>query len=345
MSEDEKYMQRCLDLAKIGMGNVAPNPLVGSVIVYKDQIIGEGYHQKYGQSHAEVNAINAVKQKELLEKSTIYINLEPCAHFGKTPPCSDLIIASKIPIVVIGCIDSFSEVAGKGIAKMEAAGIHVKVGILEKESLDLNRRFFTFHTKKRPYIILKWAQSANGCIDIKRDKNEKGIFWITQPETKAIVHKWRHEEAGILVGKNTIQTDNPSLTCRAYKGNSPTRFVIDKKMKLDYAAFTVGDRSVQTYILTEKEIVSSGKLQFIKPADFTVSSILDTLYKLEIQSIIIEGGKTTLESFINANLWDEARVLTGVNSIKNGIKAPIINGAIQKNMHLGKDQLNFIFND
>lgn len=344
MSTDEKFMQRCLHLAQLGAGNVAPNPMVGSVIVHDREIIGEGYHQRYGEAHAEVNAIATVKDKSLLEKATIYINLEPCAHFGKTPPCSDLIIASKIPNVVIGCIDSYSEVAGKGIAKMTNAGIKVRVGVLEDESLDLNKRFFTYHNKKRPYVILKWAQSANNYIDIDRSNNEKGVFWITQPETKTLVHKWRHEEAAILVGKNTIIVDNPSLTCRKYDGNSPIRIIIDQNMKLDYGAFQVGDRSIQTFVLTEKKVISKGKLQFIKPENFTIEGILDSLAKLEIQSVIIEGGVTTLNHFINVGLWDEARILTGITSISNGTLAPSLNGQLVASYYYGKDQIKTIIN-
>lgn len=342
MSTDEKFMQRCIDLAQLGAGSVAPNPMVGSVVVHNGKIIGEGYHEQYGQAHAEVNAIQSVKDKTLLEKATIYVNLEPCAHFGKTPPCSDLIIASKIPNVVIGCIDSYSEVAGKGIAKMSDAGINVNVGVLEKESLALNKRFFTFHNKKRPYIILKWAQSANGCIDIDRTNNEKGVFWITQPETKALVHKWRHEEAAILVGKNTIKVDNPSLTCRNYEGNSPIRVIIDQKMRLDYGGFNVGDRKVQTYVLSEKDVISNGMLQFVKPVDFTIKSILTALASLDIQSIIIEGGATTLSHFIKADLWDETRILTGINSIPNGKPAPKVEGIVNKTYAFGKDQVKII---
>ena len=345
MTLDEKFMLRCLELAQKGIGFVAPNPLVGSVVVYGGKIIGEGYHMQYGAAHAEVNAIEAVKDKSLLNKATIYVNLEPCAHFGKTPPCADLIVKSGIPRVVIGCVDSFSEVSGKGIARMMTEGIEVKVGVLEQESLDLNRRFFTFHTKKRPYIILKWAQSQDGFIDIDRAQNQKGIFWITQPETKVLVHKWRHEEAGILVGRNTIATDNPSLTCRKYKGNSPTRFVIDQNMKLDYGAFNVGDRSVPTYIITKKEVKSNGNLQFIQPDDFTIPSILKLIHGLDIQSLIIEGGAKTIQEFIASDLWDEARILTGITRIEKGLKAPELSGNIINNEQIGKDHLTIIQHD
>lgn len=339
---DEKYLKRALYLASLGKGNAAPNPMVGSVVVYNDKIIGEGYHEKCGEAHAEVNAINSVKDKSLLSKSTLYVNLEPCAHFGKTPPCSNLIIEHNIPRVVIGCIDSYSEVAGKGIERMQNAGIDVTVGILEQESLELNQRFFTFHTNKRPYIILKWAQSANGFMDINRSEKDKGIFWITQPETKTLVHKWRAEESGILVGRQTIETDNPSLTCRDYEGHSPTRFVIDRNLKTNYSDYTISKDGVKTYIFNSLESKTVDHLEYIKIDDFTLESITHQIYKLNIQSIIVEGGEYTLTQFIEANLWDEARVLTGIGNIEKGTKAPIIKGEIIENYMFGKDNVSII---
>lgn len=345
MKQAELYMSRCIELAQLGCGYAAPNPMVGCVIVHNNKIIGEGYHERYGEAHAEVNAIAAVNDPFLLNEATLYVNLEPCAHFGKTPPCADLIITHQIPKVVVGCIDSFSEVAGKGIAKMRAAGIDVEVGVLEKESLQLNHRFFTFHTQKRPYVILKWAQSANGMIDIDRTNGEKGIFWITAPETKVLVHKWRHEEAAILVGKNTIINDNPSLTCRVFNGKSPTRIIIDQKLKLDYGRYAVGDRSVLTYILTEKKITGSGNLQFVQPKDFSIQALLFKLYELNLQSVIIEGGKETLTRFIASDLWDEARVLEGDTFISEGVIAPQLNAKSLKKMNLGTDTLKIYTND
>jgi len=339
---DEIYLKRALYLASLGKGHVAPNPLVGSVIVYDGKIIGEGYHQKYGEAHAEVNAIHTVKDKSLLSKSTLYVNLEPCAHFGKTPPCSNLIIEHNIPRVVIGCIDSFSEVAGKGIERMKKAGIDVTVGVLEKKSLELNQRFFTFHINKRPYIILKWAQSANRFMDIERSEKQKGIFWITQPETKTLVHKWRAEEAGILVGRQTIENDNPSLTCRDYAGNHPTRFIIDKDLKTNYADFTISKDGVKTYVFNQIENKTINNIEYIQLSDFSVASILHEIYKLDIQSIIVEGGKYTLEQFINANLWDEARILTGIGSIENGSKSPNIDGELIENYKYGKDLVEIL---
>ena len=330
-------MKRALFLANLGRGNVSPNPMVGSVVVCDDKIIGEGYHQQYGKAHAEVNAINSVKNKNLLQKSTIYVNLEPCAHFGKTPPCSNLIIESKIPRVVIGCIDSFSEVAGKGIEKMKKAGIDVTVGVLDKESLDLNKRFFTFHTHQRPYIILKWAKSKNGFMDIDRSTDSKGIFWITQPETKCLVHKWRAEEAGILVGRKTIENDNPSLTSRDYAGNNPVRIVLDKDLANVYSKYIISKDDVKTVILNGKTSKIENNIQYIKLDDFSIETILLELYNQNIQSVIIEGGAYTLNQFIDANLWDEARVLTGINSIEAGVKSPIINGELIESYNFGKD--------
>ncbi len=347
MLTDEKYMQRCIELARLGIGYAAPNPMVGSVVVHEGKIIGEGYHERCGEAHAEVNAIGSVKDKSLLKSSTIYVNLEPCAHFGKTPPCADLIVASAIPKVVIGTIDPYAEVAGKGIKKLKAAGIDVTVNVLQKECLDLNRRFFTFHEKKRPYVILKWAQSADGFIDKLRTPGEKGIYWITAPETRTLVHKWRHEEAGIMVGRYTVKTDNPSLNCRDYDGVSPTRFVIDQKMRLDYAAFNVGDRNVQTYILTEKEITSSGQLQFVQPKSFASKDIMTKLYDLAIQSVIIEGGAYTLNSFLKSDIFDEIRILTGRTNLDKGTIAPTLpkNAVSKDQFKYGKDLINIYRHD
>jgi len=344
MIDHEKYMERCLQLAKLGIGNVTPNPMVGAVIVCDDKIIGEGYHQKYGEPHAEVNAINSVKDKSLLEKSTIYVNLEPCSHFGKTPPCANLIVENKIPHVVIGCVDSNNEVAGKGIEKLKSAGIEVTINVLEKESRELNKRFFTFHEKKRPYIILKWAQSADGFIDIKRTSNQKGIVWMSQPETKKLVHQWRHEEAGILVGWKTIAIDNPELTCREIVGKNPVRIVIDQDLRLDYTAFKVGDYSTPTIILTKKTATSGAGLQFINPADFSIQEILKTLYLQKIQSVIIEGGKSTIEHFIFAGIWDEARIIEGITKIKAGEVAPTISGKTISENKFGKDLIQILQN-
>ncbi len=342
---DDIYMKRAIYLAKLGGGNVAPNPMVGCVIVYQNKIIGEGYHQQCGQAHAEVNAINSVKDKSLLNQSTIYVNLEPCAHFGKTPPCSNLIIKSKIPRVVIGCIDSYAQVAGKGIEKMKNANIDVKVGVLEKETLFLNRRFFTFHSKQRPYIILKWAQSINGFMDINRSaKKQNGVFWITQPETKLLVHKWRAEESAILVGRKTVKNDNPSLTCRDYYGNNPIRIVIDKDLKINYSNKNIINSDAKTIIFNQIKNKVINNIEYLKLSDFSLSNILYQLYKKNIQSVIVEGGEYTLSLFIKQNLWDEARVLTGVGQITNGKIAPCLHQPVLSTYNYGKDKVSIILN-
>lgn len=328
----ELYMGRCLDLARLGAGNVAPNPLVGSVIVHDNKIIGEGFHQKYGEAHAEVNAINAVSNKELLRESTIYVNLEPCAHFGKTPPCADLISKYKIPQAAIGCIDSYSEVAGKGLEKMRSNGCDVTVGILEKESLELNKRFFTFHNKKRPYVILKWAQTKNGFIDINRSKNQEGIFWISSSHAKQKVHQWRHEESGILIGKNTLINDDPSLTVREVKGTSPTRFLLDSKNEIDLSKYKLGIEPPSTFKISGDDCASA-------------KAILDFIFEKNIQSVIIEGGKTILETFIAEDLWDEARVIEGSGLIENGVLAPKLKAQPSKINNLENDQISYYHND
>ncbi len=344
MSESTIFMQQCLTLALKGSGYVAPNPMVGCVIVHENKIIGEGYHQKFGEAHAEVNAINSVQNKELLRSSALYVNLEPCSHFGKTPPCADLIIEHKIPHVVIGCVDSNSTVAGKGIEKLKNAGIEVELGVLEKECRDLNRRFFTFHEKKRPYVILKWAKSSDGFMDIDRSTGEKGIRWITTGETKKITHQWRSDEAAILVGWKTIANDNPELTCREYPGKNPVRIIIDPYLRLDYNAFQVGNRTGKTIIFTHKHAIGDDMLQFIHHSDFTANDILNTLYKLDINSVLIEGGKTTIENFIHEGIWDEARILTGEIKFNSGAASPRIKGEKTAEFNSGKDHITFLRN-
>lgn len=326
MSTPEIFMQRCLDLAQLGMGDVAPNPMVGCVIVHNGIIIGEGYHEKYGQAHAEVNAIRSVKNPELLPKSTLYVSLEPCAHFGKTPPCSDLIIENHIPNVVIGTIDPFAEVAGKGIEKMRKAGIEVEVGLLEKKCRTLNRRFFTFHEKKRPYIILKWAQTLDGFIDTDRSETVHPT-WITNALAKRLVHKQRSEEAAILIGTNTAQYDNPALTVREWSGTQPIRMVIDRVGRLD-PGLQIFDRQSSTWVFTSAEMAGSENLEYIR-LDFNqniLPQMMDELYRRNILSVIVEGGGKLLNSFIEMNLWDEAFVYTGNQFFGKGVAAPHISG-------------------
>jgi diaminohydroxyphosphoribosylaminopyrimidine deaminase/5-amino-6-(5-phosphoribosylamino)uracil reductase len=340
-------MQRCLDLAALGMGKVSPNPMVGAVIVHDGKIIGEGYHQQYGQAHAEVNAINDALAKfdnagELFKKSTIYVSLEPCAHYGKTPPCADLIIKHHIPKVVVGCRDPFDQVDGKGIEKLKDAGIEVLVGVLEDECKWLNRRFFTRVQQHRPYIILKWAQTADGFF--APDDNKQ--HWITGLESRKLVHQWRGEEDAILVGKNTVLADNPQLNVRYGDGRSPKRIVIDRRLELKNNLH-VFDQSVETLIFNEIKTAIDGKNKYIALEDFdryVPQYILYQLYLQDIQSVIIEGGAYTLNSFIEAGLWDEARIFTGETTLTTGIKAPKINGIIAEEIPSGKDHLLILYN-
>jgi len=322
----ETYIKRCIELAKNGLGTTYPNPLVGSVIVHNGKIIGEGWHRKSGESHAEVIAIDSVKNKELLKESTIYVSLEPCSHFGKTPPCADLIIQHKIPRVVIGTIDPFAKVCGSGIAKLKKSGIKVEVGFLENECRELNKRFFTFHQKKRPYIILKWAQTQNGFIAPLQKKETKPV-WISNEFSRQLVHKWRAEEQAIMVGTNTVLQDNPRLDIRSWTGENPIRIVLDRELKIT-SGFSVYNKSVKTIFITEKERLSEHENQVFEKIDFNKNvniGILDVLYKHQIQSVIVEGGAVLLESFIKNDLWDEARVFTSDLSFEKGIKAPEFN--------------------
>lgn len=340
MNKHEKYINRCIELAKNGLGTTYPNPLVGSVIVYNDKVIGEGWHKKAGEAHAEVNAINSVEDKSLLSKATIYVSLEPCSHFGKTPPCADLIIAHKIPNVVIGTIDPFAKVAGNGIKKLMEAGANVTVGILEEECHELNKRFFTFHNKKRPYIILKWAETDDGFI-APLAKDEQKPVWITNKYSRQLVHKWRTEEQAILVGTQTVLDDNPSLNARDFSGNNPIRIVWDKSGKIN-AQFHVKDNSIKTLILTENKEFQSTENCIYETCSFDENLIENTLNIIvnhQIQSVIIEGGSKTIQSFIDKNLWDEARIFTGKNIFENGTKAPEIKGKIVKTKTYLDDKL------
>ena len=342
METQEFYMQKCLDLALKGIGYVAPNPMVGSVIVYKGIVIGKGYHKNYGSHHAEVNAINSVEDKSLLQKSTLYVNLEPCSHFGKTPPCCNMIIEHKIPKVIVGCIDSSSEVSGKGILKMKNKGIEVVVGVLEKKSRKLNRRFFTFHEKRRPYVILKWAESKDGFI---APRNQQEPFWMTSSNSKKLVHKWRAEEDAILVGRITAQKDNPSLTVREVTGSNPIRLVIDKRLRLS-EKLNLFNNEAKTIIfntLKTKDI----DLNYYKKIYFNnlIKNILRELYKQNVQSLTIEGGAKTLQSFIEKKLWDEARIFTADKKLKDGVKAPIIEGKTLSAIKIDTDFLKIIVND
>jgi len=326
MSTPDFFMQRCLHLALLGMGDVAPNPMVGCVIVHEGTIIGEGFHEKYGQAHAEVNAIRSVKNPELLTQSTLYVSLEPCAHFGKTPPCSDLIIENRIPRVVIGTVDPFAKVAGKGIERMQKAGIEVEIGLLEKECRELNRRFFTFHEKKRPYILLKWAQTLDGFIDTDRTEYLHPT-WITNALSKRLVHKQRSEESAILIGTDTAKFDNPALTVREWTGNQPIRMVIDRTGRLE-SDLRLFDQSAPTWVFTHQEKAGSENRKYIT-LDFKqeiLPQLLSELYRQDILSVIVEGGSKLLNSFLKLGLWDEAFVYTGNQFFGKGVAAPHISG-------------------
>ena len=345
MTTHEFYMKRCIELAKNGLGTTYPNPLVGSVIVHDGKIIGEGWHKKAGEPHAEVNAVNSVKDKSLLKEATIYVSLEPCSHFGKTPPCCDLIIANKIPNVVVGTVDPFAKVAGNGIKKLVESGKNVTVGILEDECNELNKRFFTFHQKKRPFIILKWAETADGFIaPISRE--EKSPVWITNPYSRQLVHKWRTEEQAILVGTNTVLDDNPKLDTRDFSGNNPIRIVLDKSGKIS-ENYHVKNNSQKTIFITESENFISTENCIYENAIFDktlVHSITSILYKHDIQSVIIEGGSKTIQSFITENIWDEARIFNGQIEFQNGIIAPKLTRFTANRFDIMDDQLKFIRN-
>lgn len=340
MTNHETFIKRCIEIAKNGLGSTRPNPMVGSVIVYNEKIIGEGFTSSYGGNHAEVNAINSVKDKSLLKQSTIYVTLEPCSHFGQTPPCSDLIIKHQIPNVVIGCIDDNIQVAGKGIQKLKQAGSDVIVGVLEKACKTHHKRFFTFHNKKRPYIILKWAETLDGFI-APETKNEQKPVWITNEFSRQLAHKWRTEEQAILVGTNTVLQDNPSLTARDWIGQNPIRIVLGRDEKLPKNLSVFNDEA-KTIFLTEKSEYES---QEKKAANATGNQICDILYNNNINSVIIEGGAKTLQMFINENLWDEARVFTSSITFKTGVQAPKFSGTLVSEENILTDILRTYKND
>ena len=334
-------MERCLELAQMGAGSVSPNPVVGCVIVHNDNIIGEGFHEKYGEPHAEVNAINSVKNNALLANSTLYVSLEPCAHFGLTPPCTDLIIEKKIPHVVIGTIDSFAKVAGKGIEKMLKTGIDVQVGVTENKCREINKRFFTFHEKRRPFVILKWAETADGFIDMDRAKNEFGEpTWITGKNSLLRVHQMRAVEDAILVGTKTALKDNPSLTVRHCEGRNPIRIVIDNHLRLP-KSLNLFDGAAKTIVFNSLKNEGSGNVEFVK-INFDkkiLHHILRELYQRKIQSLIVEGGKQLLTSFIDANLWDEAYRFVGTKHFSSGVEAPTIQKNPFKTENIESDKL------
>ena len=360
-------MQRCIELARKGAGSVAPNPMVGAVLVCDDEIIGEGWHQQYGEAHAEVNCIRKAEAKgfaHLIAKATIYVSLEPCAHFGKTPPCSDFIIKHNIPKVVIGCRDPFKEVdarlndevgQGKGIEKLKAAGVEVVADVLKEECMELNKRFFTFHKQQRPYIILKWAQTKNKMIaplnhppfgGETSDSAHQRLL-ISNEMTNRLVHQWRGEEASILVGTNTALLDDPQLTNRYWEGKQPVRLVLDKQLRLPNTLKIFND-AARTIIFNSIKNTQEGNVQFYQlPADAdTVPALLRSLYQLNINSVLVEGGAQLLESFIAAGLWDEARIITnGQLTVEEGLAAPQLAHQIQvTEQQIGTDHIVFYKN-
>ncbi|WP_025144768.1 bifunctional diaminohydroxyphosphoribosylaminopyrimidine deaminase/5-amino-6-(5-phosphoribosylamino)uracil reductase RibD [Pedobacter jeongneungensis] len=346
---DEFFIKRCLELAALGMGNVSPNPMVGCVIVLNDKIIGEGYHQQYGKAHAEPNAIKAVfdqygdEAENLLKQATAYVSLEPCAHFGKTPPCADLFVKHQIKKVVIGNRDPFSSVDGKGIEKLKNAGIKVISGILDEECRYLNRRFFTRIQQQRPYIILKWAETANGYFATK-DGHQK---WISGALAKRLAHQWRTEEDAILIGKQTAIMDNPQLTSREWPGKNPIRLVIDKHLQVPQSNH-IFNNEAKTIIFNEVKTDVADHIHYIQMEDmhfYLAQKIAFQLYLMDIQSVIIEGGANILNQFLSANLWDEARIFTSSNSWTDGVPSPTINGNLKEHIQVENDKLSIYIND
>lgn len=340
MISDKFYMLRAMELAKNGTGHVSPNPLVGCVIVHDDKIIGEGWHRKYGEAHAEVNAVNAVKDKSVLKDSIVYVNLEPCVHTGKTPPCVDLLVKHQVKRVVIANVDPNPLVAGKGINKLNGAGIDVSTGVLEGEGLPLNKRFFTFFKRKRPFIILKWAQTSDGFI-ARENYDSK---WISNEYARKLVHKWRTEEDSILVGYNTALHDNPKLTARNWTGRNPVRIVIDPKLNLDPSLHLFdGTTPTICYNNVRQDIKDNVEYHLLEK-EHLLDDMLANLFDRNIQSLIVEGGAQTIKTFLSEGLWDEARVFTSGQRFKSGIGAPIISKAVDSSEMIEGDELNIYSN-
>ncbi|KQR93548.1 riboflavin biosynthesis protein RibD [Chryseobacterium sp. Leaf180] len=338
--EDELYMRRCIELAKKATGNTYPNPLVGSIIVHNGKIIGEGFHQKAGEAHAEINAINSVENRELLKESTIYVSLEPCAHYGKTPPCALKIIEIGFKRVVIGAMDLHDKVNGKGKKMIEEAGIEVVSGILENECLDLNKRFFTFHQKKRPYIILKWAESADHFMDQDFKPTQ-----ISNSLTKQFVHRLRNSEHAILIGTMTAMRDNPSLTTRELTGRNPIRLLIDSDLSVP-RDFHIFNKEAETYVFNTIKNLDESHIQLIKVSkENFIAEMLEKLHEKQIQSLIVEGGGKVLQQFIDADLWDEAIIIKNPNLVlKNGTKAPTFNKMSERSEQYRDNVIEFYSN-
>lgn len=335
------YMMKCLELAAKGKGYVAPNPMVGSVILHNNKIIGEGYHEYFGGPHAEVNAINSVQDKSLLKTSTIYVNLEPCSHFGKTPPCSDLIIAHKIPHVIIGAIDDNQAVAGEGVKKLQQANIKVEVNILKDQCIDLNKRFYTFHNKKRPYIILKWAESSDGFLNTTKPHSTKEDQWITNNKSKSLVHQQRATEQAILIGKNTALNDNPTLTTRLAKGKNPLRIVIGYLNQSENITLITDDEPLLVFNTVETKTIRNKKWILFNG---DLSEVMTKLHELEIQSVIVEGGANILTQFINNGLWNEAHQYIGDKIFTEGLCAPKMHQRPIKKLTIDTNELYVYLN-
>ena len=345
MTTDELYMRRCFALAENGMHYAAPNPMVGCVIVKNDNVVSEGFHQCCGQNHAERNAILHLANKFSLERSTLYVNLEPCSHHGKTPPCADLIAQYPFERVVVCNADPNPLVAGRGIEKIRNAGIDVTMGVLEEEGRFLNRRFFTYMEKQRPYIILKWAQTRDGFMDIDRTDNTQKSYWITNEKLKCEVHKWRTQEAAIMVGTQTVVNDNPQLTSRLWYGRNPLRIAIDRKGRMPQHS-SILDGSTPTVVYTEnQDLESSDNLQYVLiNFDNLLNELLADLWQRKVQSVIVEGGLQLLNTFINQNLWDEARVLIGNRMFGKGLAAPLLNKAPNTVKQVDDDFVCYYYN-
>jgi diaminohydroxyphosphoribosylaminopyrimidine deaminase/5-amino-6-(5-phosphoribosylamino)uracil reductase len=341
MTSDELFIQRTFELARLGTGNVSPNPKVGSVIVHDGKIIGEGWHKKYGEAHAEVNAIQSVTDQSLLKESTVYVNLEPCSHFGKTPPCADFLVKHKVKKVVICNVDPNPLVAGQGINKLRNSGIEVVTGVLEAEGRNLNKRFFTLIEKQRPYIILKWAQTADGFV--ARENYESK--WISTDFSRQLVHQWRSEEDAILVGTKTAAHDNPRLDVRDWSGRNPVRIVIDRFLRLS-TALHLFDKTQKTicYNLLKHEEHENLILIRLDEENF-IHQLVNDLAKQKIQSVIIEGGAKTLQMFIEKNLWDEARVFESIRLFGSGIKAPEVKAKLTRQQEVATDLLKTYSNN
>lgn len=340
---DSQYMKRCLELALRGSGYVSPNPLVGCVIVENNFIIGEGYHTAFGEPHAEVMAISSVEDPSRLKNATLYVNLEPCAHHGKTPPCAPMIVEKGIRKVVIANRDPFAEVDGKGMSLLREAGVEVVTDCEKEAGWWLNRRFFTFHTKKRPYLIIKAAQSANGMMDTDRLPEDRGVNWITAPETQYLTHRWRTEEDAILVGTRTALIDNPELTARKHTGPSPHRLLIDRELQVT-STFSIFKGDVPTTVFNGTKDGNEGNLTWVQ-LDFEESiipQILAWCYRANLQSILVEGGAQTIAGFVESQAWDEARIITGRPVFEKGLPTPEIGGHGKESFDVGFDRVNII---